>query len=78
LPNWEFSEGEVYYFDPYNDVPQVDKLEFWKPFSYAYQKEYRCVVRSKNALDQKLRLAPVYVELGSLEDIAEVVTSNDG
>lgn len=72
---WEFLEGEVYYYDPYNDIPRDMNQEFWKHFSYAYQKEHRCVLRPKSSLDRKRRLEPFFVELGPLEQISEVVVA---
>lgn len=73
FPGWEFLEGEVYYFDPYNDVPKDPHQEFWKHISYAYQKEHRCVLRSRQP--QSDTLLPFFVELGPLDDISEIITS---
>ncbi|MGV2873211.1 hypothetical protein [Colwellia sp. E150_009] len=71
LPNWQFLERNVYYYDPYDDALEDKDKEFWKHFAYAYQKEHRCVLRPKYRLNKPLH--PIYVELGSLEDISEMV-----
>lgn len=71
FPTWQFLEGEVYYYDPYNDIPRNQNQEFWKHFSYSYQKEHRCVLRSMR--QHFGELAPFFVELGPLGDIAEVI-----
>jgi len=71
FPTWEFSEGEVYYYDPYNDIPRDQNQEFWKHFSYSYQKEHRCVLRPR--IQNFEKLAPFFIEIGPLSDIAEAV-----
>lgn len=71
FPTWEFLEGEVHYYDPYNDIPRTKNQELWKHFSYSYQKEHRCVLRSK--FQNYSKLTPFFVELGPLEDIAEAI-----
>ena len=71
FPTWQFSEGEVYYYDPYNDIPRDQNQEFWKHFSYSYQKEHRCVLRPR--IQKFEELAPFFVEIGPLNDIAEAV-----
>jgi len=71
FPTWQFLEGDVYYYDPYNDVPTSQNQEFWKHFSYSYQKEHRCVLRPRQ--QHFGELAPFFVEIGSLSDIAEAV-----
>jgi len=71
FPTWQFLEGEVYYYDPYNDIPSSRNQEFWKHFSYSYQKEHRCVLRPRR--QDFGELAPFFVELGLLGDIAEAI-----
>lgn len=74
--DWDFFESEVYYYDPYRDVPKdMRKLEFWKSFSYAYQKEHRCVLKPNRRLDEKTKLEPIFVEIGPLDEISEVVVA---
>ena len=72
---WEFLEAEVYYYDPYNDIPKDQDLSFWKHFSYAYQKEHRCVFRPKNSPYEATKLEPFFLELGPLDNISEVVVA---
>ena len=71
FPTWQFLEGEFYYYDPYNDIPRSRNQEFWKRFSYSYQKEHRCVLRPRRQYFGEL--APFFVELGPLGDIAEAI-----
>lgn len=71
FPTWQFLEGEVYYYDPCNDIPSGRNQEFWKHFSYSYQKEHRCVLRPRQ--QHFGELAPFFVELGPLGDIAEAI-----
>lgn len=71
-PDWEFLERDVYYYDPYNDLPTDPNQEFYKHLAYAYQKEHRCILRPKRPTSETLKT--FFVEIGSLEDIAEVVT----
>jgi hypothetical protein len=73
--SWEFLEREIYYYDPYNDIPCDRNQEFWKHFAYAYQKEHRCVLRARYSMDNRVRLSPFFVELGSLAHISEVVVA---
>lgn len=73
--SWEFLEGEVEYFDPYNYVPKSANQEFTKHMSYAYQKEHRCILRRRGREPEYDALSPFFVELGSLEDISEVILS---
>lgn len=70
-PHWNFAEGSVYYYDPFNDIPKDMNQEFWKHISYSYQKEHRCILRRNNQHDSDLK--PFFVELGPLNDIAEIV-----
>jgi hypothetical protein len=71
FPTWQFIEGEVYYYDPYNDIPRNNNQEFWKHFSYSYQKEHRSVLRPM--APHFGDLSPFFVEVGPLNDIAEAV-----
>lgn len=71
FPTWQFLEGEVYDYDPYNDIPRSKNQEFWKHFSYSYQKEHRCVLRPM--VQHFGGLGPFFVEVGPLNDIAEAV-----
>lgn len=72
-PDWEVLERDVYYYDTYNDHPRDQNQEFYKHISYAYQREHRCILRPKRTGFQKDELKPFFVELGSIEDIAEAL-----
>lgn len=75
MPEWEFLESEVYYYDPYKDIPKAPNQEFWKHFSYSYQKEHRCILRSKISPAKIPKLEPIFIEIGPLTDISEMVFS---
>lgn len=75
LPNHEYFSGDVTYYDPYNDNPNESSVgypEMIKHFSYAYQKEHRCVWRCPENIDSET-IEPVYLKLGPLNDIARAV-----
>jgi hypothetical protein len=73
-PTWMFAEGPVVYYDPYLDVPRSREQEFYKHLAYSYQKEYRCILRRgvDSHVDEPLQ--PFFVEIGSLEGFAELVS----
>lgn len=73
FPDWQFLEGEVLYYDPYNDIPNNPNQELLKHFSYSYQKEHRCVLRRRVSPAPYIKLEPFFIELGPLLDIAEAV-----
>ncbi len=74
-PKWEHLDGDVYYYDPYNDLPTDTNQEFYKHISYAYQKEHRCIIRPRSIDGSNISLEPFFVELGSLNDICETINS---
>jgi len=62
--------GAVTYVDPLRDNPNRIRVGFSKRFSFAYQEEWRFIWRPRgNAVLGK----EYFLELGSLEDIAELV-----
>ena len=71
LPGWTARTGEVEYFDPLQVTPQQVRLPMAKHFRYAYQREHRFVWLPP---DRRDALEPIYVELGPLSDIAELVS----
>lgn len=75
FPKWEFLSAEVQYYDPYMHIPKDRNQELWKQFSYAYQREHRCVLRPKITVHDGSELDAFYVEIGSLEDISEMVAA---
>lgn len=63
--------GSVKYLDPIAcDFTKID-VNFSKHFKYSYQNEYR-VIWAPN--EPATLLDPVFLEIGSLSDIAEVIT----
>jgi hypothetical protein len=67
---WTPSSGSVNYFDPLQVQPGQVRLPIAKHFRYAYQQEHRFVWLPPSRMEA---LDPLFVELGSLEDIAEIV-----
>lgn len=69
-------ECPVIYVDPFSLAPPetVAEVHFCKHFRFAYQTEFRYVLR---AVDER-QLQPFFLELGSLEDIAEIVVIPEG
>jgi hypothetical protein len=74
LPGWHATVNAVEYYDPLLVTPgEVDVLTC-KHFRYAYQKEVRVAWLPPGPIQT---LEPIFVELGSLSDIAEVLYSTD-
>jgi hypothetical protein len=73
-PHWEFKESEVNYYDPYKDLPKNDDQEFQKHFAFQYQKEHRCIIRSRESHSRNLK--PFFIELGNISDISEALYIN--
>ena len=69
FPDCAMRGENVRYFDPFDcgDIPDV---YFMKPFSYAYQQEFRLVWIPNSPVR---RLAPFFIEIGSLENCAELI-----
>lgn len=62
--------SHVKYIDPFNTHPNSVDVFFSKHFRYAYQNEYRLMwVPAEPVRD----LAPIFIEIGSIEDIAELI-----
>lgn len=75
LPNWiEWDQG-VHYIDPYLHSKEVEDLVFSKHFRYWYQQEYRFAWMPDvtRGLRRYTDLDPIFVEVGSLASIAELV-----
>lgn len=68
-PGYTVSGQNVEYFDPFDCRREIDVF-FMKPFAYAYQQEFRIVWIPPNPIQ---RLEPFFIELGSLEDCAELI-----
>jgi len=70
FPGWDGWGDSVVYIDPLNPSRRGVTVFFNKHFRFAYQKEYRVVFihpSAKNLLD------PIFLELGSLENFAELI-----
>jgi hypothetical protein len=59
----------VMYFDPF-DCREVSNVFFMKPFSYAYQSEFRLIWLPPSPVE---RLEAFFVQIGSLENCAELI-----
>lgn len=70
LPGWSFHSRRVEYFDPLNVSPYDVSLPFSKDFSYAYQEEIRFALFPPEPVEE---LPTVFLDIGSLEDISELV-----
>ena len=64
----DLESGKVQYIDPYFPLDHPD-VPFCKHYKFAYQREFRFVVRGSNALDFTKRK----LEVGPIKDIAELV-----
>jgi hypothetical protein len=64
-------DSPIIYFDPFALTPPetAGEVHFCKHFRFAYQTEFRFVLTPAKRDD----LQPSFVELGSLDDIAEIV-----
>lgn len=63
--------GDVKYYDPCSFVDMKRRPEIIKHFSYLYQKEWRfCAFPNESQMSEE----PVNLAIGSLDDIAEMVT----
>jgi hypothetical protein len=73
LPGWDFYASPVAYHDPHEPVANRDGVDvfFAKHFRYAYQQEFRMAWIPPRAYEN---LAPVYFELGALNDCCELLT----
>lgn len=70
LAHWSLRVGRVEYFDPLQVNPAEIDVLTWKHFRYAYQNEVRLIWLPPTA---HASLSPVFLELGKLDDIAELV-----
>jgi hypothetical protein len=70
LKGWRQVSGPASYFDPLQVTPQELQLPLSKHFRYCYQAESRFAWLPPTRHE---KLAPIFLELGNLEDIAEIV-----
>jgi hypothetical protein len=75
LPGWTIYFDMVKYFDPYFICQRLpaprDDIFFFKHFRYMYQHEHRLVAIPPEDWREPLR--PMFLKLGSLEEIAKIV-----
>jgi hypothetical protein len=70
LPGFSLQAERVEYYDPLCVSPSEIRSIFWKHFRYSYQEEVRFTAIP---LEPITVLEPVFVKIGSLEDIATLV-----
>lgn len=70
LEGYEGFAGAVRYLDPLVCDPSKIDVNFSKHFKYSYQNEYRVVWAPKDPIAE---LKAINIEIGSMEDIAEIV-----
>lgn len=73
FPGWSVRAGPVTYYDPLNTSPSEVSFPFWKSFAYAYQEEARLTMEPPA---QRSHLPPVFLRIGPLEDISQLITLN--
>ncbi|RWD65291.1 hypothetical protein [Mesorhizobium sp.] len=63
----------VVYYDPCKlfDVQTINEFHFLKPFRYAYQREFRAILAPKKNRPS----TPIFLNLGPLTDIAELISA---
>jgi len=69
-PQFSLAAERVKYYDPLCVAPVEVQPIFWKHFRYAYQEEVRFAAIPPEPISN---LAPVFLNLGSLKDIATLV-----
>lgn len=74
LPDFSGLEKPVRYIDPLNATPGDIEVFFCKHFRYAYQKEFRLVWLPPQPRSE---LEPVFLELGSLDGLGELISLGD-
>ena len=71
LPGWRVYTDRVTYRDPFDNPETKLDVYFSKSFKFAYQDEYRVVWLPPAKLETPLQ--PIFVELGSLRDEADLI-----
>ena len=71
LPSWVYWSGPVEYIDPYLRPTKEINLFVSKHFRYWYQREHRFSWVPQ--MDARAHLQPIFVELGSLKRISDIV-----
>jgi hypothetical protein len=75
LPGWIGAGGPVKYIDLFNCTKDEMDVLFGKHLKYWYQRKYRCVWIPQGPRVE--RLEPLFLELGSLRAIAELVVLSE-
>ena len=68
--NWSGCATFVTYYDPLRIAQMPSSVFFHKHFRYAYQKEYRVVLRPREPIE---KLEQFFIEIGSLEEYCDLV-----
>ncbi|HET7552697.1 MAG TPA: hypothetical protein VFK04_15500 [Gemmatimonadaceae bacterium] len=74
VPGWRCTVGDVSYLDPLQVNPSEVDVLMGKHFRYAYQREVRVAWLPPAPTRQ---LEPLFLSVGSLEDIAELITPTE-
>ena len=74
LHGWRFAPCAVHYFDPYHPSAETRNVFACKHFRYMYQEEFRYVFLPSSP---QTILEPLYLTLGPLGDIAEVLDRDE-
>jgi len=67
--DYNVSGNNIVYFDPF-DCSKIPNVCFMKPFSYAYQREFRVTWIPSRPVE---RLEPFFIQIGSLKNCAELI-----
>ncbi|UNE61322.1 hypothetical protein [Xanthomonas oryzae] len=70
LGGWRFVPCAVHYFDPFHPSKKTKSVFACKHFKYLYQEEFRYVFIPTSPIKT---LPPIYLNLGPLKDIAELI-----
>ena len=68
-PDWEPLEGNVIYYDPYQDYKKFKVPEMAKHFGYAYQREVRVAFRPRRRIS--FDLEPIFLSVGPMTEYAD-------
>jgi hypothetical protein len=74
LPGWRSLAGHVEYYDPLQVNPREIQLPMSKHFRFAYQEEVRLASIPPAPVKE---LEPIFITVGSLEDVAELVVPTE-
>ncbi len=75
MPNYKVALNHVEYFDPLNVKSSNYNVYFSKHFRFSYQQEFRVIWLPA---EPTIKLEPVFLDLGNLEDCCEILRLSDG